>query len=104
MVNVEQDNEGYLTHPDDWSREVARLLAAADHIILTEAHWEVIDLLREFYQAYEHAPSQRPLVNYVARRLGPTKGNSIQLMTLFGGSPAKVAARIAGLPRPTHCF
>ena len=32
------------------------------------------------------------------------KGNSIYLHKLFPGNPAKLAAKIAGLPRPTNCI
>ena len=44
------------------------------------------------------------LVKLVAARLGATKGNSIYLLSLFPGNPAKLAAKIAGLPRPTNCL
>jgi tRNA 2-thiouridine synthesizing protein E len=50
------------------------------------------------------APAMRPLVKAVGRDLGPDKGRSMHLMRLFPGSPAKRAARLAGLPKPTHCL
>jgi tRNA 2-thiouridine synthesizing protein E len=43
-------------------------------------------------------------VSLVRRELGEEKGRSVYLLTLFPGSPAKLAARIAGLPRPEHCL
>lgn len=98
------DNDGYLANLDDWNTDVANQLATLEGIVLTEAHWEVIHALRAFYQQYELAPSQRPFVKHIANTLGKDKGNSIYLMTLFPESPARVAARIAGLPRPTNCF
>ncbi|KEQ16269.1 TusE/DsrC/DsvC family sulfur relay protein [Endozoicomonas numazuensis] len=104
MIDLKRDKEGYLVNLSDWSPEVATQLAADDDVILTDEHWEILNLLREFYQKFEHAPSQRPFVKFIASQLGKEKGNSIYLMTLFPGSPAKLAARIAGLPRPTNCF
>ncbi|WP_422134078.1 MULTISPECIES: TusE/DsrC/DsvC family sulfur relay protein [unclassified Endozoicomonas] len=104
MSDLKLDKDGYLVNLSDWNPEVAGQLAAEDHIILTDEHWEVLNLLREYYQQFEHAPSQRPFVKYVANQLGKEKGNSLYLMKLFPGSPAKLAARIAGLPRPTNCF
>ncbi len=98
------DNDGYLANLDQWSTDAAEQLAALEGITLTPAHWEVINALRVFYQQYHLAPSQRPFVKHIANTLGSKKGNSIYLMQLFPGSPAKVAARIAGLPRPTNCF
>jgi tRNA 2-thiouridine synthesizing protein E len=101
---VALDPEGYLVVLDDWNPEVARCLAEEEGITLTEEHWEVIQVLRDFYQRFEQAPAMRPLVKAVGRALGEEKGRSIHLMRLFPGSPAKLAARIAGLPKPTHCL
>ena len=98
------DNDGYLANLDEWSTDVTIELAALEGVVLTEAHWEVIYALRAFYQQYELAPNQRPFVKHIANTLGKDKGNSLYLMKLFPESPARVAARIAGLPRPTNCF
>ncbi|MGB2131217.1 MAG: TusE/DsrC/DsvC family sulfur relay protein [Marinobacterium sp.] len=101
---VELDEEGYLYHLDQWTPEVAEVLAAEDGLELTAEHWEVIDVLRRFYQQFQLSPAMRPLVKAVAAELGPEKGRSIHLMKLFPGSPAKVAARLAGLPKPENCL
>lgn len=98
------DPEDYLVDMTQWSPEVAEALAREEGIELTEAHWEVLGVLRDFYARYEMAPAMRPLVKAVGKALGPEKGRSIHLMRLFPGSPAKVAARLAGLPKPTHCL
>lgn len=99
-----RDKEGYLRDLDAWSPTVAEALAAVEDIHLTEAHWEVLELLRAFYQRHKLAPNNRALVKAVGTELGPDKGRSLHLMLLFGGSFAKTAARLAGLPRPTHCL
>lgn len=96
--------EGYLKDLSDWTESVAEALAFQENISLTEEHWEVLLLLRRFHQEFEHSPAMRILVKYVRQHLGDEKGNSIYLMQLFPGSPAKIAARIAGLPRPTNCL
>lgn len=101
---IATDNDGYLAHLDDWSTEVATHLARQESIELSAAHWEVIYLLRQFYATYDISPAMRPLVKYTQQQLGPEKGKSIYLLRLFPGSPAKVAAKIAGLPRPTNCL
>lgn len=98
------DKEGYLENLADWNEAVATALAAKDQIQLTDAHWEILFLLRDFYKKFEHSPPMRVLVKAVKQTLGEEKGNSIYLLQLFPGSPAKLAARIAGLPRPTHCL
>ncbi len=102
--SIALDDEGYLYNLEQWTPEVARLLAEEEQLELTEAHWEIIHLLREFYQQYQLSPAMRPLVKAVAASLGKDKGRSIYLMKLFPGSPAKVAARLAGLPKPDNCL
>lgn len=98
------DKEGYLRELDDWNPAVAEALAQAEGIELTDAHWEVIRLLQDFYREFELSPAMRPLVKYVGQQLGADKGRSIYLMQLFPPSPAKVASKIAGLPKPTNCL
>lgn len=102
--NIELDGEGFLIHLEQWNESVAERLAANEHIQLTSEHWEIIVLLRQFYQQYELSPAMRPLVKYVQQHLGQTKGQSIYLLTLFPGSPAKIASKIAGLPKPDNCL
>lgn len=98
------DKEGFLRQLDDWSPAVAEQLAAAEGIALGPAHWEVIELLRDYYVQFESSPAMRPLVKYCALKLGPDKGKSIYLMSLFPGSPAKLGSKIAGLPKPDNCL
>ena len=101
---ITTDKEGYLKNLDDWSEDIARLIAENDAIIMSDKHWEIIHALRDFYSEYELSPAMRPLIKYIGSRLGSEKGSSIYLLQLFPGSPARVAARIAGLPRPTNCL
>jgi tRNA 2-thiouridine synthesizing protein E len=101
---IATDKEGYLLHFADWTVDIAEALALREGITLTTAHWEIVDALRDFYQRFEQSPAMRPLVKYVAQTLGNDKGTSIYLLQLFPGSPAKVASKIAGLPRPEHCL
>ncbi|MGO3056323.1 TusE/DsrC/DsvC family sulfur relay protein [Halomonas sp. AOP43-A1-21] len=98
------DPEGYLVEQSAWSKSVAEMLASDEGLVLTDEHWELIDVVRDFYQRYEMAPAMRPLVKATKNALGEEKGKSIYLMTLFPGSPPKRIARLAGLPKPTNCL
>ena len=98
------DNEGYLIDCHAWSPAIADWLAASEGIVLTDAHWTLIALIREFYEARELSPPMRVLVKLVRERLGEECGNSLYLLKLFPGSPAKLLAKVAGLPRPTNCL
>jgi tRNA 2-thiouridine synthesizing protein E len=98
------DKEGFLRRLQDWTPEVARQIAAAEQLELTEAHWEILYLLRDYYSEFDSSPAMRPLVKYCALKLGSDKGRSIYLMSLFPGSPAKLGSKIAGLPKPDNCL
>ena len=98
------DKEGFLRNLDDWNREVAEQIALAEGIDLTAAHWEIIELLREYYREFDSSPAMRPLVKYCRLKLGEDKGRSIYLMSLFPGSPAKIGSKLAGLPKPDNCL
>ncbi len=102
-VMPETDAEGYLRRREDWSRELAETMAAADDIVLTDAHWEVIEFLQDYYTQYEIAPAIRILTKQIGKRFGKEKGNSRYLYELFPRGPAKQACRYAGLPKPTGC-
>jgi tRNA 2-thiouridine synthesizing protein E len=100
----ETDEEGYLVNLADWNEDVAKHLAAEEKVDLTEAHWEVINFLREYYNDYQIAPAIRVLTKAIGKKLGPEKGNSKYLYELFPYGPAKQACKIAGLPKPTGCI
>ncbi|PMR77432.1 TusE/DsrC/DsvC family sulfur relay protein [Billgrantia endophytica] len=101
---VPLDPEGYLVELDDWTPAVARAMAAEEGCELTYEHWEIIEVLRNFYARFETSPAMRPLVKAVSQALGPEKGGSLHLMKLFPDSPAKAGARLAGLPKPANCL
>lgn len=104
LSNIETDKDGFLKNLADWNKTVAEDLAASENIALTDTHWEMIYLLQNFYKEFQISPSMRALVKYTALKLGKDKGNSIYLLELFPPSPARVASKIAGLPRPANCL
>lgn len=103
-MTPQRDKQGFLINLDDWSEVLAHEIALEESIALTDDHWEVIHILRQFYQEYAISPAMRILVKTVKQQLGDDKGNSIHLLSLFPGSPAKIASKIAGLPKPTNCL
>lgn len=95
---LEVDAEGYLKNHEDWNREIARDLAKQEGIEeLTDRHWLVIDFMRKEYEEKGDGPS--------IRRLTKQSGVPIkELYQLFPKGPAKKAAKIAGIPKPTGCI
>jgi len=98
------DEQGFLLKLDDWNQAFAIKTAESEGIQLTPEHWEIIKILRDFYEEFDLSPANRILVKQVKIKLGDNKGNSIYLMKLFPGSPAKIASKISGLPKPTNCL
>ena len=98
------DQDDCLCDLADWSPQVAEALAEREGIELSDAHWEVLYLLQQLYAQFQLSPANRALVKYIALNLGKEKGNSLYLNALFNGMPAKLAARLAGLPKPANCF
>lgn len=104
LQGVKLDSEGYLKDLGQWNQNIARALAHNENIQMTDAHWEIIQVTRDFYQQFDLSPSMRALVKHVEKTLGKEKGRSIYLLKLFPGTPAKLVCKIAGLPKPTNCF
>ncbi|MDR6178134.1 MULTISPECIES: TusE/DsrC/DsvC family sulfur relay protein [unclassified Pseudomonas] len=104
MPPLDLDPEGYLRDLSQWSPDVAQQLALKEGIELTERHWQVLQALRAFYAQFQLSPANRPLIKYIAQTLGPELGTSLQLNLLFKGAPAKLGAKLAGLPKPDNCL
>lgn len=101
---IETDPDGYLTDLGQWTPDIARAIAEKEGLTLTDAHWEVIYFVRDFYQEYKTSPAIRMLVKAMAKKLGEDKGNSRYLQRLFPSGPAKQATKLAGLPKPAKCL
>ncbi len=97
-AEVELNEEGFLTDPTQWNEDIAVELARREGIEpLTDRHWQVIHFMRDEYEAKGTGPT--------VRVLGKTSGVSIkELYQLFPKGPAKVAAKIAGIPKPRGCI
>jgi len=98
MDGAERDAEGFFVHPEQWADEMAPALARESGIdALTDRHWEVIRFMRSAYIEHGAAPS--------IRTLGKASGVPIkELYQLFPKGPAKLAAKIAGIPKPRGCI
>jgi len=96
--DVEVNEEGFFVHPEQWTEDMAPDLARAEGIDpLTERHWQVIHFMRKEYDEKGTGPT--------VRVLGKTSGVSVkELYELFPKGPAKVAAKIAGIPKPRGCI
>jgi TusE/DsrC/DsvC family sulfur relay protein len=95
---VDLDAEGFFLNPEQWTRDMADEIARQNDVAeLTDRHWLVIDFMRTTYLDTGSAPS--------IRSLGKLSGVPIkELYGLFPKGPAKLAAKIAGIPKPRGCI
>ncbi|MBC2730448.1 TusE/DsrC/DsvC family sulfur relay protein [Thiobacillus sp.] len=96
----ERDNEGYLLDPATWSRAVAQLLAAEDGLVLTPAHWQVIDFIRAWYGDTESVPEARRVIQHLAEGGRDKRAAKQALYDLFTHGYGQQACRIAGMRKP----
>jgi dissimilatory sulfite reductase related protein len=92
------DPEGFLVKLEDWQPDLALLLAGEDGMAgLGEAHWKVINFLRDYYLSRGKAPLNQQL------RQG-TGLSLLEIEGLFPGGLKQGARRLAGLPNPRGCL
>ena len=103
-LNIETDKLGYLLDFEQWTDDVALAIAKKEHLDLTDAHWQVIHFVREFYQKFNKSPAIRPLIKYLKKNMGEAKIDSLFLAKLFPEGAAKQSTKLAGLPKPTRCI
>ena len=98
LIAVARTPEGFLEHVEDWDRDLARELAREAGLPeLTDRHWLVVDYMRRTFLEKGDAPT--------IRTLGKESGVSVkELYQLFPKGPAKLAAKVAGIPKPHGCI
>ena len=96
---LEATDNGYLVNQDDWDKDVAPAIAAAEGLALTPDHWDVIEYLRDAYFNHNgEQPNNRAILKAMQDRWQGRKIDNKTLFDLFPGNPSKQAGKIAGLP------
>ena len=96
---IETTENGFLESTDDWDRDVAEVIAAAEGLTLTQDHWDVIEYLRDAYLNHNgEQPNNRAILKAMQEQWPDRKVDNKTLFDLFPGNPSKQAGMIAGLP------
>lgn len=103
-LDLATNAEGFLCDAKQWNRDIAHRLAECEQIVLTDAHWEILIFMRDYYFEYKHLPNMRMFVSLIRKQFGEEKGNSRYLHQLFPQSALKFACKLAGLPKPPSCL
>ena len=93
-----QDAEGYLVEPENWTEAVAEEFARQENLQLTDDHWDAIRFMREQYDENQVIPDARHVIKHLSNRLGTDARK--RLFELFPYGYVKQACRIAGMKRP----
>lgn len=97
LDSVKFDADGYMQDANAWTKEVAEAIAKREGITLTSRHWVVIDYARNEFNTKGEAPTLRNITKN-------TDVDTKELYSLFPGGPGKLAAKVAGLKKPTGCI
>ncbi len=92
---VSVTDDGYLTDPNQWTKEIAIEIAKEEGIELTDKHFAVIEYIRE-----KTLKGEALTIRTIGKSgMVDTKG----FYELFPGAPLKKASRIAGIAKPSSC-
>jgi TusE/DsrC/DsvC family sulfur relay protein len=99
-TEIELDNEGYLLNTDDWSPELAELLAREEDIELTDERLEIVHFVREHFEERECIPEMRALLKTLRERHGKEIATRKYVYNLFPYGYGQQACKIAGMRKP----
>ena len=103
-ADIELDDYGHLADGSRWSPDVAKLLAGRDGIELSEAHWMVIRILRNYHDEFGIEAPMRAIVKLLRQQNAEDFASSRALYRLFPEGPVRQGSRYAGLPIPVSCI
>jgi tRNA 2-thiouridine synthesizing protein E len=97
--SIETTASGFLENIEDWSEDLAKIIADEEKLELTERHWDVVNFLRdEFINNAGNQPNTRNMVKAMTKLWDDKSINAKTLYDLFPGDPSKQGGRIGGLP------
>ena len=97
LDTVEFDDDGFMVDASAWTEDLGRAIAEALEVQLSDRHWQVINFTRGDFEANGEPPTLRRITQ-------ETDVSMKEMYQLFPDGPAKLAANIAGLKKPTGCI
>ncbi|VAW79996.1 DsrC family protein [hydrothermal vent metagenome] len=101
---IELSEAGWLNNLDEWSPELAAVIAVSEHIEeLTEEHWDIVNMAREYFQDNGTVCEPRQFSKLMKKKYGKDRSDQKYIYSLFPTGLIKCANKVAGLPRPKGC-
>ena len=97
LETVSFDDDGFMTDPHAWTPQIGEAIASTLNVDLTDRHWVVINFARQEFEANGEPPTLRRITKR-------TDVSTKEIYKLFPGGPAKIAAKVSGLGKPTGCI
>ena len=97
LDSVAFDDDGFMEDASSWTEDMGRAIAEALEVDLTDRHWQVINFARSDFENSGEPPTLRRITQQ-------TEVSMKEMYQLFPDGPAKLAANIAGLKKPTGCI
>jgi tRNA 2-thiouridine synthesizing protein E len=99
-TTLETTENGYLVDQSQWNEDVAKVIAEAEGVTLSEKAWDIINYLRdEYFNNGGNQPNERHMVKHFKDAwTDVAKVDAKSLYEHFPKGPAKQASKVAGLP------
>ena len=97
LDSVAFDDEGFMVDASAWTEEIGKAIAEALEVDISDRHWLVVKYARQEFESQGEPPTLRRITQ-------ETEVSMKEMYQLFPGGPAKIAANIAGLQKPTGCI
>ncbi len=92
--------DGHLNDLSDWTPDVAKAIAKEEGLNLTDAHWDIIKLMRDYYHTYNITPIMKLLKREISKKLGAERATDEAISVLFPAGIQYQGSKIAGIPIP----
>jgi TusE/DsrC/DsvC family sulfur relay protein len=91
-----RDGDGYLLDMNNWSQEIASVMASEDGVEMDDAKWGQIIKAREYFENNNSVPPIRKFAKYIGM-------DKKELFEMWMTGPMKPISKYGGLPKPTGC-
>jgi dissimilatory sulfite reductase related protein len=102
--DIPVDEEGFLINPNDWTEDIAEVIARNDGYQLKDDHKGFVKYFRRYWNKNATHPTMQVVVKEIGGSIGKTSYDrkilTDHLNMIFPRGPVSQLCKLAGLPRP----